>query len=119
MAVAVAGACLCNAVSNTLWKLSLGSHPFKYVGLTSLAALLVRPLILVGIFLYVVSMFVYFYLLSNYKLSVIVPLTSLTYVLNTISAYLIFREEVSLVQILGIVLLCAGIVLVFQIGVRE
>lgn len=105
-------ACFCNASANTLWKLEFSKNPINFTKISELFSTLFNLYILGGILFYMLSMFLFFYLLSNYKLSVVIPLTGMTYFFNIISAYFIFNENVSKRQLIGTVFMVIGIILI-------
>jgi drug/metabolite transporter (DMT)-like permease len=72
--------------------------------------------VILGMFLYFISMLLFFYLLSNFRLSIVIPVTGLTYVLNLLAAYAIFHEKISAFQLLGMILVLAGILMVSYNG---
>lgn len=50
----------------------------------------------------------WFYMLKNYPLSIVYPLTSISYIFGMLAAILIFHEHVNGAQWLGVVLIMAG-----------
>lgn len=71
-----------------------------------------NPAFLIGMFLYVVSFVTYVYLISTYDLGYIVPLlASFVYVLTFTAAYFVFDEVFTLMKLLGIALILAGLIL--------
>lgn len=109
-------ACACNALANMFWKMHFSKNPLKIENMQSLISSIFSFKILVGVILYIVSMFLFFYLLSNYKLSVVVPLTSLTYIFNIIIAFSVFKETLIISQIVGIFVIITGIFLVSKVA---
>ncbi len=104
-------ACSCNAAANTFWKFHFMKRPLHILGLNDVLLLALSPFILIGVILYVMSMLLFFYMLSNFKMSVIVPLTSLTYVLNLFVAYAIFHEKIFAQNIIGTAVVIIGLVI--------
>ena len=63
-----------------------------------------------GVALYGLSFIVYTYLLSKYDLGYIIPLTTaLVYIIIFTASFVIFKESFTLVKVLGIVLILAGL----------
>ena len=67
---------------------------------------------LCGMFLYVISFLVYMTLIAKNNLTYITPITTgLTYILTMIVSLVIFKEQCSLPQAVGIVLIISGVML--------
>lgn len=101
--------CCLNTAGNSLWKYQFTKTPVTLSNLNENIHLLWSPYILLGIFSYVSSMIIFFFLLSNFKMSYIVPVTALTYIFNILVAVLFFGERISISYLAGIVLILAGI----------
>lgn len=93
-----------------LWK--FGVAKIDSWNLINLYYLMISPLIVGGIILYALATIVWLFILSKLPLSVAYPLQSLTYVFGIFIGYLIFKENVSLVQWCGVVLLVIGVYLI-------
>jgi len=65
-----------------------------------------------GIVLYCIASIVYLLLLKNNDLSVVFPLTSLTYIWVLIISHRYFKENINKVNIIAIVLIMIGIAMV-------
>lgn len=98
-----------NATANTLWKMHFSEHPFSIQSISDVTTLFISAKIILGILCYFCSMLLFFYLLSNYQLSLVIPLTALTYIFNFIAAYLIFHEQISWSHLIGTTLIIIGI----------
>lgn len=83
-------------------------------GLGALIARLVRqPTFVLGVILYGVAALVWFRVLSIAEVSTSYPiLVSLTFVMVTIGAVLVFKETITTLKIAGIAIILAGILLV-------
>lgn len=103
--------CLCNTIANTLWKLQLSKKPFSFTNFSNSFYSLITPNILGGICFYIFSMLLFFFMLSNFKLSAIIPITSLTYIFNIIAAVLIFKENINIMQATGTVVIIIGLLI--------
>lgn len=101
-------ATLLNAVANTIWKIYFQKGEFSYTSMASILGLF-NVYIMSGILCYVCSMLLFFYMLSKFDLSVIIPLTALTYIFNLLAAYYIFHESFDLYKIGGIFIIIIGI----------
>lgn len=114
-------ACMCNTIANYFWKVELAKKPFDISSLGKIISLFLSVNIIIGIFFYVASMMLFLYMLSHFKLSLIIPLTVFTYIFNILLAYLIFHEKVYMQNIIGILVIIVGIVILSQtpVGISE
>ena len=101
-------ATMLNTVANTLWKIYFQKYQFSYISFMSIFDLF-NMYIISGVLCYVGSMLLFFYMLSRFELSVIIPLTALTYIFNMMAAYFIFHESFDTYKILGILIIIIGI----------
>ena len=75
--------------------------------------LLLEPIFLIGVVLYGAASFVWFAVISSESLNTSYPLVvSLSFILVTVGATVLFGEPVSVQKVAGIVILLVGIVLV-------
>ena len=72
-------------------------------------AILSTPLLMLGIILMGGSFFFWMYILSWFKLSLVFPLTAMTYVFVAILASIFLGEKLLWINYLGIILIAAGI----------
>lgn len=70
------------------------------------------PLILLGEFLYALSAVLWLVVLSKADLSLAYPLLSLGYILVLFISAFYLSEPISITNLLGVVLICGGVVLV-------
>ena len=73
---------------------------------------LTSPFIIVGLSLYFISALVWLVLISREELSFVQPLTALVYVFIVFFSWLLFKEDVGLIRILGVLAIGVGVVLV-------
>lgn len=73
-----------------------------------------RKLVILGIFCYAVAFFSLMGLLSVAKLSVAVPATAFSFVLDTLGASLVLKEHVPWKRWVGVVCVTLGVILVIQ-----
>lgn len=71
-----------------------------------------QPWVFLGLTTFVVSMMSHLYVLSRVELSFAYPFLSLAYVMVTAYAFFIFGEDVGVLRVAGIGLICAGTVLI-------
>lgn len=109
-------ACTCNALANMFWKIRFDKVPLAFGSLQDIVGLVTSPHIWAGVGCYGCSMLLFFYMLSNYKLSAIMPVTCMTYVFNIVIARLVFGESISKVQVIGTVIIIFGLIVLSRAG---
>lgn len=75
-----------------------------------------NPWVFSGLSCYAISIVLWMYVLSKVQVSFAYPFLSVGYVIVVGAAYLFFREPVSVMKLVGIALICAGVVLVARGG---
>lgn len=70
--------------------------------------------VVAGLAMFVISMASHLVVLSRVELSFAYPFLSLAYVVVTAYAFLVFKEDVGLLRVAGIGLICAGTILIAQ-----
>lgn len=103
-------ACVCNAFANMFWKMRFDKIPLSLKSLQDIAGLLRSPYIWAGLCCYGCSMLLFFYMLSNYKLSSIMPVTCMTYIFNIVIARVVFHESIGRMQIVGTAIVICGLI---------
>jgi transporter family protein len=73
---------------------------------------LTNPNFLIGIFCMACSFFAFLAVLSWADLSFVLPATSLSFVITTLGAKLVLKEEISRLRLAGTVLVCLGVALI-------
>lgn len=109
--IPAAVACTCNALANMFWKMRFDKIPLVLKSFKDIYGLLTSFHIWVGVFCYGCSMLLFFYMLSNFKLSSIMPVTCMTYIFNIVIARVVFGETISRMQILGTVIVIVGLII--------
>lgn len=89
-----------------------GMTDFGGFDITKIVQIIFSPAIFTGFLFYGTSSILWLYVLSKYQLSTIYPILSLGYIITTVAGYYLFSEKITLVNIVGIVLICLGIILV-------
>lgn len=79
----------------TLWKLFISIFTNLYV--------------FGGMFCFVMSAFLWLFVLTKIQVSVAYPLGSLGYVFTAVLAYFILNEPLTMAKIIGIALICGGV----------
>lgn len=70
------------------------------------------PYVVGGLLLYVSGTFFWLVAMSRTQLSYLYPFASLSYVLLMVVAWLVFREQISPLRLLGALTICLGVILV-------
>lgn len=68
--------------------------------------------VILGVILYLISSIFFLYLLRTEELSMLYPMTSLSYVFVTLLSYYILKEKINFFKTLGIISIIFGVVLV-------
>jgi len=98
-------------VGQILWKLSFNKSPLVISG-EGIIRLIKDPLIWGGLILFGMATLLWFVVLSNLNLSVAYPLQSISYIIGIIAAIVIFKENVILIQWIGLIFILVGVYLV-------
>lgn len=84
----------------------------KASGFKSLKQLIFNINLYIGGLLYFLSALLNIYILHFLEYSIVLPLTSITYIWTMILAYLVFNEKVTSKKIMGLVCIFIGAVLI-------
>ena len=99
---------------STLLKLG-GLSKFKTLFSVPFVDINISYVTFIGFICYGISFLVYTILLNKYSLSFISPLTvALVYILLMITAFIIFKEPITLMKISGSILILLGIILMIM-----
>ncbi len=109
-------ACTCNAFANMFWKMRFDKVPLSFKSMQDIIGIITSPFIWGGVGCYCCSMLLFFYMLSNYKLSAIMPVTCMTYVFNIVIARVVFGESISKMQIIGTLIVICGLIVLSRAG---
>lgn len=110
---------LVTCILGTLGQLALksGMNDIGRIGLASLykiQTILMKvatsPKIWIGLFIYVLGTIVWLVILSRVDLSLAYPLLSMNFILVVLAAWLFLGESLTATRILGIIIICSGIV---------
>ncbi len=73
-----------------------------------------NPYILSGLAIYGFTTLVWLVILSRIRLSIAYPMLSLGYVLSILFSWIIFKESIPKVRVIGALIICLGVYLVAQ-----
>ncbi len=107
---------LTNAIAQIMLKkgmlavgpISLGSSSV----ITTTRSIVFEPFVFAGLCVFVISMASHLYVLSKVELSFAYPFLSLAYVVVLAYAFFVFNENVGMLRVAGVGLICIGTLLV-------
>lgn len=76
---------------------------------STMLKLISNPLIILGVFLYGVASIFWLSILSRSELSYAYPMIAISYVVTSVIAWLLFKENLTLIRFLGISMIIAGV----------
>jgi multidrug transporter EmrE-like cation transporter len=82
------------------------------ITLELIISLLKNEYLISGLFLYILSFIIWLYILSYVKLSYAYPIISLSYPIIIILSYFVLKEPIGIMIIIGITLICMGVVVI-------
>lgn len=103
------------AIGQILVKIGAVNLQLNFVGINlfkSLGAIITNLPVMLGIISYGVSFLLWIKVLSKVELSYAYPMVSLGYVLVMIFSYFIFKENISLIRIVGVTFIIIGVLCV-------
>jgi len=104
------------SIGQVLWKIGLNNVGGFYVKEMNVFQNVWRILwswhIILGFVAFMVATGIWFYLLSNYKISVIIPISSVSFIFSMIAGKYFFYEHISLYNWFGVVLIIIGVVFI-------
>ncbi len=75
-------------------------------------SIITTPELLIGLACYGLGAIAYILLLTRVNLSIAAPSASLVYVFSVLIGYFLFKESITLIRLLGLTFIVAGIILV-------
>ncbi len=109
---------LTNAVAQIMLKrgmLAIGPLDFSASSpVMTILKVVFQPFVFAGLCIFVISMASHLYVLSKVELSFAYPFLSLAYVVVLAFAWLAFGEQVGILRVAGVALICLGTILVAQ-----
>ena len=101
-----------------LWKLGLnragGFYLPEYGAFANLIRILTNPFVIAGFVTYIIATGFFMFLLSKYDISLVIPISSVSFVYSLIAGAYIFHEQVSPFRVMGVVVIIAGILMVLK-----
>lgn len=111
---------LLGVLGQTVLKLGMTQLGPQSIGADGVLTILMRiafsPYVIGGLMLYVSGTFFWLVAMSRADLSYLYPFASLSYVCLMAVAWIVFREHISPMRLLGAIIIVAGVVLVARSG---
>ncbi len=103
--------CIVSAQLLLKYGLKNAAHAELELGtaVTFLTSMLLNPYVILGVILFIISAILWMLVLSKVELSYAYPALSLGYALAAIGAWLLFNENLSMLRIAGIIVICSGV----------
>lgn len=112
--VVILGSVALNALGQVLLRkamLSIGAVPLE-PSLASVLRVAFEPWLIAGMLSYAFSILIWLFVLSKTEVSVAYPFSSLGFVLAAAMGFFFLGENVTLVRVLGIALICSGLIFI-------
>ena len=94
----------------TLWK--LGAAGKEINSLLPLLRLFLNPFIIAGLVVYAFASALWIYILNKADLSFVYPIQSTAFIFALIVGATIFKEEITLTKVLGVLVICLGVFII-------
>ncbi|GHU13234.1 hypothetical protein FACS189449_08310 [Alphaproteobacteria bacterium] len=101
-----------NSLAQVILKKGVGLLNLRQSPIPLFVSTVTNIYILGGVSLFVLALFLWLYLLSQYDLSFLYPITSLGFVITAFSGWLFLSETISVSRAIGILLILVGVVFV-------
>jgi len=89
----------------------IGVFPVREL-LSKIVSIIFNPFVFSGLSLFGFSSIIWLVVLSRLELSFVYPMVSVAYIIVTIASFFLFSEQVTLIRWLGILTICAGVILI-------
>ncbi|MGA2262688.1 MAG: EamA family transporter [Acidobacteriota bacterium] len=101
-----------------LWKLGLnrigGFYLSEYGLFGNLFRILTNPFVIAGFVVYIIATGFFMFLLSKFDISLVIPISSVSFVFSLIAGAYIFHEQISLTRVTGVFVIITGILMVLK-----
>ena len=98
------------------WKIGIsragGFYLTDQTWIANIFRIILNSYVLLGFFIYAIATVFFMYLLANYKVSFIIPLSSISYIFALIAGRLIFDEFISISNIVGVFIIIIGVAVI-------
>jgi len=101
-----------------LWKIGLQKSGGFYIAEQGLVNNVIRILtnewVFSGFVVYIIATGFFMYLLSKYDISLVIPISSVSFIFSLIAGALIFHEHISALRLVGVLVIITGIFMVLR-----
>ncbi len=94
----------------TLWKLGATGKEVNSLG--QLLRLFLTPYVIAGLMVYAFASVLWIYILNKGELSYVYPIQSTAFIFALIIGTTIFKEELTLTKVIGVLVICLGVVII-------
>lgn len=94
----------------TLWKLGASGKEIHSLG--QVLRLFLNPYIISGLMVYAFASVLWIYILNKGELSYVYPIQSTAFIFALIIGITIFKEDLSLTKVLGVLVICLGVIII-------
>ena len=94
----------------TLWKLGASGKEVHSIG--QVLRLFLNPYIISGLMVYAFASVLWIYILNKGELSYVYPIQSTAFIFALIIGITIFKEDLSLTKVLGVLVICLGVIII-------
>lgn len=94
----------------TLWKLGASGKELHSLG--QVLRLFLNPYIISGLMVYAFASVLWIYILNKGELSYVYPIQSTAFIFALIIGITIFKEDLSLTKVLGVLVICLGVIII-------
>jgi drug/metabolite transporter (DMT)-like permease len=98
-----------NSAAQVFIKRGVNSIDFKQSLLDICGAIIINPNIFGGVCIFVSALVLWMYLLSQFDLSFLYPLSSLAFIITAFGGWIFLAETITLYRWIGIVLILLGV----------
>lgn len=101
-----------------LWKIGLQKSGGFYIAEMGLIHNVFRVLsniwVFSGFVVYIIATGFFMFLLSKYDISLVIPISSVSFIFSLVAGAFIFNEQISLMRFIGVIVIIIGILLVLK-----
>jgi uncharacterized membrane protein len=102
-------------LGQVFWKLGLNSLGGLFIEDLSLFDNILRLItsiyIILGFIIYAIATIFFMYLLSKYDISLIIPLSSISFVFSLFAGSIFFNEDINIFKIIGVAVIIGGVII--------
>ena len=100
------------------WKIGLGRIGGFYLAdagiFGNMFRILSSPFVIAGFAVYILATGFFMYLLSKYDISLVIPISSISFIFSLIAGAWIFHEHITAMRVAGVLVIITGIILVLK-----